>query len=145
MPTPAVVLRASLDRAALLDRFRRVRARSRQLFDLITPDAYYSRPIALRNPVVFYEGHLAAFSVNTLLKKALDEPGIDAELEVLFARGIDPEHELPEASLRAQWPARERVLAYVEEADRRLEGRWPRRCSSGRATRSSTAPKRCSR
>jgi len=121
MPIPAAAARPSLDRAALLDRFRRVRARSRQLFDLITPDAYYSRPIALRNPIVFYEGHLASFSVNTLVKKALGEPGIDPDLEVLFARGIDPEHELPEASLRAQWPSRERVLAYVEEADRRLE------------------------
>jgi gamma-glutamyl hercynylcysteine S-oxide synthase len=121
MPTPAVAPGASLDRAALLDRFRRVRARSRHLFDLITSDAYYSRPIALRNPVVFYEGHLAAFSVNTLIKKALGEPGIDPDLEVLFARGIDPEHDLPEAALRAQWPARERVLAYGAEADRRLE------------------------
>jgi len=93
MPIPAAAARPSLDRAALLDRFRRVRARSRQLFDLITPDAYYSRPIALRNPIVFYEGHLASFSVNTLIKKALGEPGIDPDLEVLFARGIDPESE----------------------------------------------------
>ena len=60
------------------------------MFDLVTPEAYYSRPITLRNPVVFYEGHLAAFSVNTLLKKALGQQGIDPALEVLFARGIDP-------------------------------------------------------
>jgi gamma-glutamyl hercynylcysteine S-oxide synthase len=115
------VTATAIDRAALLDRFRRVRARSRHLFDLITPDAYYSRPITLRNPVVFYEGHLAAFSVNTLLKRALGQPGIDAALEVLFARGIDPEHEVPGESLRASWPSREQVLAYVREADRRLE------------------------
>src|SRR3954454_16815248 len=111
----------AIDRAALLDRFRRVRARSRQLFDLIAPDTYYTRPITLRNPIVFYEGHLAAFSVNTLLKKALGEPGIDPALEVLFARGIDPEHEVPGESLRAAWPSREQVIAYIEESDRRLE------------------------
>ena len=98
----------SLDRSALLARFTRVRERSRQLFDLIVPEAYYSRPITLRNPIVFYEGHLAAFSVNTLIKKALGRPGIDAELEVLFARGIDPEQVPPDQPAYAGWPLRER-------------------------------------
>ena len=121
MSSHAISAVPATDRAALLDRFRRARARSRQLFDLVTPEAYYSRPITLRNPIVFYEGHLAAFSVNTLIKKALGHQGIDPALEVLFARGIDPEHEVPGDSLRASWPSRDRVLAYVEESDRRLE------------------------
>ena len=43
--------------------------RSRALFDLLADEAYYSRPIALRHPIVFYEGHLPAFSFNTLVKK----------------------------------------------------------------------------
>ena len=47
-----------VDRTALAERYRRNRQRSRQLFDLVHPDAYYSRPIALRHPIVFYEGHL---------------------------------------------------------------------------------------
>ena len=59
----------ALDRQHLLDWYRRNRARSRQLFDLLDPDAYYTRPIALRNPIVFYEGHLPAFSVIALLKR----------------------------------------------------------------------------
>src|SRR4026207_2058037 len=116
MPPPPASACPALDRAALLDRFRRVRARSRQLFDLITPDAYFSRPITLRNPVVFYEGHLAAFSVNTPAKTARGAPGIGPGLEVLFARGIDPEHELPGESLRASWPSRDQVIAYVEQS-----------------------------
>ena len=70
--------------------YRRNRARSRALFDLLADDAYYSQPIALRHPIVFYEGHLPAFSFNTLVKKALGGPSIDARLETLFARGIDP-------------------------------------------------------
>ena len=49
--------------------------------------AYYERPIPLRHPVVFYEGHIPAFSVNCFLKKALGHRGLDRELEVLFARG----------------------------------------------------------
>ena len=64
----------ALDRSALLDWYRRNRQRSRQLFDLVRPEAYYSRPIALRHPIVFYEGHLPAFSVNALVKKALGRP-----------------------------------------------------------------------
>ena len=53
----------------LLDWYRRNRARSAALFDLLDDDAYYGRPIALRQPVVFYEGHLPAFSFNTLVKR----------------------------------------------------------------------------
>src|SRR5687768_2361241 len=74
----------------LADAYRRNRERSRALFDLLAEEAYYSRPIDLRHPVVFYEGHLPAFSFNTLVKRALGRPSIDPELEALFARGIDP-------------------------------------------------------
>src|SRR5881396_3863339 len=70
--------------------YRRNRTRSRALFDLLTDDAYYSRPIALRHPIVFYEGHLPAFSFNTLVKRGLGCSPIDERLETLFARGIDP-------------------------------------------------------
>ena len=62
----------------------------RALFDLLADEAYYSQPIALRHPIVFYEGHLPGFSFNTLVKKGLGGPSIDARLEALFARGIDP-------------------------------------------------------
>ena len=64
--------------------------RSRMLFDMLAEEAYYSRPIALRHPIVFYEGHLPGFSFNTLVKKGLGLPSIDTRLETLFARGIDP-------------------------------------------------------
>ena len=76
--------------ADFVDRYRRNRARSRELFAMLADEAYYSQPIALRHPVVFYEGHLPGFSFNTLVKKALGGPSIDARLESLFARGIDP-------------------------------------------------------
>ena len=72
------------------DWYARNRARSQQLFDLISDEAYYSRPIDLRHPIVFYEGHLPAFSFNTLVKRALGGDSIDPKLETLFARGIDP-------------------------------------------------------
>src|SRR3984893_18285053 len=81
---------AALDRDALAASYRENRNRSRALFDLLAEGAYYSRPIALRHPIVFYEGHLPAFSFNTLVKQALGGPSIDPSLETLFARGIDP-------------------------------------------------------
>src|SRR5471030_1843971 len=81
--------------------YRRNRERSRALFDLLSPEAYYSRPIALRHPIVFYEGHLPGFSFNTLVKKGLERPSIDARLEALFARGIDPDESMVAGSHRA--------------------------------------------
>jgi formylglycine-generating enzyme required for sulfatase activity len=119
--TPITTSSAGLDRAAIHDRFVRIRARTRALFDLIADEAYYSRPIALRNPVVFYEGHLPAFAVNTLLKRALGQPGLDAHLEEIFARGIDPDTEAASVARgNPAWPDRATVRAFAAEADRRI-------------------------
>src|SRR6187455_2014345 len=79
------------DREAAISWYRRNRARSQALFDLLTDDAYYSQPIALRHPIVFYAGHLPAFSFNTLARRGLGGASIDERLETLFARGIDPD------------------------------------------------------
>lgn len=110
--------------ATFIEWYRRNRERSRQLFDLISDEAYYSQPIALRHPIAFYDGHLSGFSFNTLVKKALGRPSIDERLEALFARGIDP-HEPPPAGASAadhaaRWPARDRIRAFADEADRRV-------------------------
>jgi hypothetical protein len=67
-----------VDRDEMLRWYRRNRARSRALFDLLADDAYYQQPIALRHPIVFYEGHLPGFSFNTLVKRGLGRPSIDA-------------------------------------------------------------------
>src|SRR5262245_20789244 len=113
-----------LDRSAALAWYRRNRERTAQLFALLSERAYYSRPIALRHPLVFYEGHLPAFSFNTLVKKGLGRSSIDPRLETLFARGIDP-HEAsssgnvtaPADQQRDGWPERKDVLAFAAEAD----------------------------
>ena len=104
----------------LADAYRRNRARSRALFDLLAEEAYYSRPIDLRHPIVFYEGHLPAFSFNTLVKRALDGPVIDPYLERLFARGIDPSESQSSARAADAWPDRAVVQAFADEADRRV-------------------------
>jgi gamma-glutamyl hercynylcysteine S-oxide synthase len=109
-----------LDREAVVSWYRRNRERSRALFDLLTDEAYYSQPIALRHPIVFYEGHLPAFSFNTLVKRGLGCAGIDARLETLFARGIDPEQPDAGGPVRNQWPGRDEVAGFAAEADRRV-------------------------
>jgi iron(II)-dependent oxidoreductase len=56
-----------------------MRARSRCLLEhLVTEEAYHEQPIPLRHPIVFYEGHLPAFAINTLVKWGLGRPGIHA-------------------------------------------------------------------
>ncbi|MGH9346551.1 MAG: SUMF1/EgtB/PvdO family nonheme iron enzyme [Vicinamibacterales bacterium] len=123
MPSkPALDFSLQLDRSVLIAWYRRNRERSRALFDmLVGEDAYYAQPIALRHPIVFYEGHLPAFSFNTLAKRALGAPSIDAGLETLFARGIDPDVASGPADAarnRELWPSRARVREFAAAADR---------------------------
>ncbi len=119
--TTAALPKASLDRDALAAWYRRNRERSAQLFGLVDPAAYYSRPIPLRHPFAFYEGHLPAFSFLVLNERALQERPLDARLERLFERGIDPSgldsaltHE------RSDWPAREEIEAFGRRCDDRV-------------------------
>jgi iron(II)-dependent oxidoreductase len=112
----------NIDRTALVDWYRRNRAQSRSLFELIDPSAYYTRPISLRNPIVFYEGHLPAFSLISFLRRGLGWRGVQGAdaLEQLFARGIDPDSEaaaVPRSGASTVWPSRDEVLAFASRAD----------------------------
>ena len=107
-----------IDRAQAIAWYKKNRARTAEIFNLLSDDAYYDQPIAQRHPIVFYEGHIPAFSLNTLVKKALGKPGIDERLERLFARGIDPEETDTGSTSRFVWPDRAQVRAFVEAADK---------------------------
>ena len=107
-----------VDRQASIDWFLNTRARTAKMFDLLTGQAYYEQPIPLRHPVVFYEGHIPAFSVNTLIKRGLGRDGLDEDLERLFERGIDPEdQDSADSMANLSWPTRETVLRYTAAAD----------------------------
>ncbi|HEY9085035.1 MAG TPA: SUMF1/EgtB/PvdO family nonheme iron enzyme [Candidatus Tyrphobacter sp.] len=109
------------ERAALCEAYEQNRRRTHLLFDLIAPEAYEDRPIPLRHPFVFYEGHIPAFSFSTLVRLALGGQAIDEELERLFERGIDPEN-LSDAAAATppRWPARGEVQRFAEECDARV-------------------------
>jgi len=115
-----MMLSTAIDTRAAADWYRRNRQRSEALFDLIDPAAYYTRPILLRNPIVFYEGHLPAFSVLAFLRRGLGRPSVDARLEKLFERGIDPDSQdaaVPRSGASTVWPSREEVRAFARACD----------------------------
>ena len=102
----------------LVEMFDATRRRTEEIFGFVSEAGFWMRPLPLRHPICFYRGHLAAFAVNTLLKKALGRPGIDSAAETLFERGIDPADE--QAAQRAsisRWPPREAIERYVAAAD----------------------------
>jgi len=113
-------LRGAMSREDLVSWYRAGRARSAEVFAIPNPECYYDRPISVRNPIVFYEGHLPAFCVNTLLKLALGKRGVDAEYERLFERGIDPESEAGVKNASDLWPKRPDIQAYGAEVDRAI-------------------------
>lgn len=108
-------------RQSLVEWFRAGRARSREIFEIPVAAAYYERPIEMRNPIVFYEGHLPAFCINTLLKLALNRAGVDERFEVLFARGIDPDSPEAVQDPGSVWPSRAAVQSYGADADQLIE------------------------
>src|SRR5262249_44419262 len=115
-----MMLSTAIDTASAVEWYRRNRARSEAIFDLIDPAAYYSRPISLRNPVVFYEGHLPAFSVLAFVRRGLGRRPVDARLERLFERGIDPDSEaaaVPPTGASTVWPSRDEVRAFARACD----------------------------
>jgi len=91
--------------------------RSDFLFDRLAPGALLAQPIPLRQPFIFYLGHLPAFSWNHLGGWLRGEAPLDARLDALFARGIDPVG--VDAYVPAQpeiWPAESDVRAYRDRA-----------------------------
>lgn len=113
---------AMLDRGHLVQWYQRNRKRSAELFGLVRDEAYYDRPIPLRHPFVFYDGHLPAFSFNTLCVRGLGEPSIDPPLQRLFERGIDPGNAQDAAQhQRLDWPSESEVRRFARECDARVE------------------------
>jgi len=108
----------TLDRAAMRLRYLANRNRTAEILAIPEPAAYYTRPVLLRHPIVFYEGHIPAFTYNKLLREALGAPSLDAEFEKLFERGIDPSDASAAAvHERDSWPERARVQAFGAAVD----------------------------
>ena len=106
---------------ALHERYENVRRRTRQIFDFIAPEAFDMRPIPLRHPLRFYEGHLASFNFGMLLQSGFVKNDPQPELTKLFARGIDPLGTSAADKLTIwQWPERARVADYIAGVDNEM-------------------------
>jgi len=110
----------SLDVEAVKARWQSNRGRSRALFrEILDAEAYWERPIPLRHPFVFYEGHLSAFAARMLKPTCARLQAIDPALESLFDRGVDPQDATGVPSL--EWPERARIEEFVSRVDEAVE------------------------
>lgn len=82
------------------------------LFSSIKNDeTLYESPDPLRNPLIFYLGHTAAFYINKLKAVGLISEGVNPRYDQLFAIGVDPD--TPDnLEVSDFWPSVEAVRAY---------------------------------
>src|SRR5215472_9464578 len=103
------------------DRMQSARARTGELFALLSPQAVYSRPVPERHRLIFYLGHLEAFDWNLICRKTLGIPSFHPHFDKLFEFGIDPPIGKAAEDQPADWPGVEEVLAYGRRARRVID------------------------
>jgi ergothioneine biosynthesis protein EgtB len=88
--------------------------RTDRIFGFVADEALLARPIPLRQPFLFYVGHLPAFAWNHVGRGVLKLPAFDPDLDALFEAGIDPpdDSEPPRQDDATLWPRLDRVHAY---------------------------------
>lgn len=105
----------------LIEAFQSTRVRTDAIFDCVLPEAYGVRPIPLRHPFVFYDGHLDAFNWNTVFRKILRASSFNPEFDTLFERGIDPSDAVAAGEKHiSTWPERAAIQSYKAEVNRHL-------------------------
>ncbi|TGZ84454.1 hypothetical protein EX30DRAFT_352885 [Ascodesmis nigricans] len=95
---------------------------------MIPQDKLLSKPIDLRNPCIFYLGHIPTF-MDHLLNLASDgkEPATEPQYFLqIFQRGIDPDVDNPEqchkhSEIPTTWPKLSQILDYADRVHRRLK------------------------
>lgn len=84
-----------------------------QLFRTLRNDeAYYTKPISLRHPLIFYYGHTATFFVNKLILAGLITERINPKFESMFAVGVDEMSWDDLDNTHYDWPAVAEVTDY---------------------------------
>jgi len=122
----------------LASRLADARARTDEIFALLTPDALYARPIPERHRLVFYLGHLEAFDWNLVGRQGYGIEPFEERFDRLFAFGIDPVGGGLPNEPASEWPRVEEITAYnqrVRDAiDACLAGRRPKRSEESEDT-----------
>lgn len=86
------------------------------LFDLLASDeAYYTKSISLRHPLIFYFGHTNTFFINKLILSGLITKRVNPKFESMFAVGVDEMGWDDVNSQNYDWPKVDEVKAYRAE------------------------------
>lgn len=103
-------------REAFAQQLTAARSRTDALFDLLTADGLFERPIAERHRLIFYLGHLEAFDWNLVCRDSLGQASLNATFEQLFAFGIDPLEGHNPNDQPSDWPSAEQIRAWGAQA-----------------------------
>ncbi|KAI9374611.1 C-type lectin protein [Aspergillus egyptiacus] len=92
---------------------------------MIPQDELLSKPIKLRNSLIFYLGHIPTFSDIHLTRALGAKPTDPKSYQLIFERGIDPDVDNPEqchshSEIPDEWPARSDILDYQERVRNRI-------------------------
>jgi iron(II)-dependent oxidoreductase len=82
------------------------------LFQQLSPDAIYQRPVPDRHRLIFYLGHLDAFDWHLLALRTGVAPSFHPAFDRLFERGIDPAPGRASADSPRDWPTRAEIEQY---------------------------------
>ncbi|KAA8893559.1 histidine-specific methyltransferase [Sphaerosporella brunnea] len=93
---------------------------------MIPKDQLLSKPIDLRNPCIFYLGHIATFLDSLIVRATEKEPMAPKHYQEIFLRGIDPDVDNPErchphSEIPECWPDLEPILAYQSRVRERVQ------------------------
>jgi 5-histidylcysteine sulfoxide synthase len=85
---------------------------------IVGSETFYLKPDSLRNPLIFYLGHSAAFYINKLIMVNLLEKRLNPDYELILGVGVDPHSsdQLKAETSHIQWPEVEKVWEYRHQA-----------------------------
>jgi gamma-glutamyl hercynylcysteine S-oxide synthase len=112
---------ATLLTRVLQERLNSARQLTDSIFALLSPDAFYSRPIPERHRLVFYLGHLEAFDWNLICRKTLSVDTFRPQFDKLFEFGIDPPVGQAAADQPLDWPRLQEIRAYNNRTRARID------------------------
>jgi iron(II)-dependent oxidoreductase len=105
----------AVSREELARQISAARQETDNLFRIVKPEFLYDRPIAERNRIVFYIGHLEAFDWNLFHERVFGLKSFHPEFDRLFAFGIDPVGGGLPTDQPWDWPSIQKVRDYVRE------------------------------
>lgn len=103
-------------RDVLTTQLKAARAQTDALFDLVTAEGLYERPVSERHRLIFYVGHLETFDWNLLCRDALGHDSLNPTFERLFAFGIDPTSGNVPTDGPFDWPGMEALQVFIKQA-----------------------------